>query len=233
MSEVVQKQVQDGVAMLTLNRPERLNAWTTEMEHDYFGMLEECARLGRGSRDRRHRRGPRLLRGRRHAGAAGARRGRRHADRAGPRAAAADVPAVDPQADHRRDQRRLRRDRPRAGADVRHPLRRRGRQADDGVRPPRARRRARHLVDPAPPHRSRAGARPAALGARRARPRRRASSASSTACSRPRGCSRTTLAYARELAVNCSPASMATIKRQVYADLAARAARTRSPRPTG
>jgi enoyl-CoA hydratase/carnithine racemase len=29
-----------------------------------------------------------------------------------------------------------------------------------------------------------------------------------------------TLAYARELAVNSSPASMATIKRQVYADLA-------------
>ena len=26
------------------------------------------------------------------------------------------------------------------------------------------------------------------------------------------------LAYARELAVNCSPASMATMKRQVYAD---------------
>ena len=28
-----------------------------------------------------------------------------------------------------------------------------------------------------------------------------------------------TLGYARELAVNCSPASMATMKRQVYADL--------------
>lgn len=28
-----------------------------------------------------------------------------------------------------------------------------------------------------------------------------------------------TLAYARELAVQCSPASMATMKRQVYADL--------------
>jgi enoyl-CoA hydratase/carnithine racemase len=28
-----------------------------------------------------------------------------------------------------------------------------------------------------------------------------------------------TLAYARDLAVNCSPASMATMKRQVYADL--------------
>jgi enoyl-CoA hydratase/carnithine racemase len=43
MSEVVLKEVQDGVAVLTLNRPERLNAWTVEMEHTYFGMLEECA----------------------------------------------------------------------------------------------------------------------------------------------------------------------------------------------
>ncbi len=43
MSEVVLKQVDDGVAVLTLNRPERLNAWTAEMENAYFGMLEECA----------------------------------------------------------------------------------------------------------------------------------------------------------------------------------------------
>ena len=43
MSEVVQRQVQDGVALLTLNRPDRLNAWTAEMERVYFGMLEECA----------------------------------------------------------------------------------------------------------------------------------------------------------------------------------------------
>lgn len=43
MSEVVQKKVEDGVAVLTLNRPDRLNAWTGEMEHAYFGLLEECA----------------------------------------------------------------------------------------------------------------------------------------------------------------------------------------------
>jgi enoyl-CoA hydratase/carnithine racemase len=42
-SEVVQRDVQDGVALLTLNRPDRLNAWTDEMERAYFGMLEDCA----------------------------------------------------------------------------------------------------------------------------------------------------------------------------------------------
>jgi len=43
MSEVVQMRIEDGVAVLTLNRPKRLNAWTAEMEGAYFGMLEECA----------------------------------------------------------------------------------------------------------------------------------------------------------------------------------------------
>ena len=43
MSEVVQLRVEDGVALLTLNRPERLNAWTTEMEQRYFALLEQCA----------------------------------------------------------------------------------------------------------------------------------------------------------------------------------------------
>jgi enoyl-CoA hydratase/carnithine racemase len=42
VSEVVQKTLEDGVAVLTLNRPERLNAWTAEMERDYFALLEEC-----------------------------------------------------------------------------------------------------------------------------------------------------------------------------------------------
>ena len=32
----------DGVAVLTLNRPERLNAWTFELEDAYFDALEEC-----------------------------------------------------------------------------------------------------------------------------------------------------------------------------------------------
>ena len=43
MSEVVLKEVRDGVALLTLNRPDRLNAWTSEMENVYFDALEECA----------------------------------------------------------------------------------------------------------------------------------------------------------------------------------------------
>ncbi|MCW2968191.1 MAG: enoyl-CoA hydratase [Solirubrobacteraceae bacterium] len=43
MSEVVLCSIGDGVATLTLNRPERLNAWTQEMEGDYFDALAECA----------------------------------------------------------------------------------------------------------------------------------------------------------------------------------------------
>jgi len=43
MSEVVQIGIEDGVALLTLNRPQRLNAWTAEMERSYFGLLERCA----------------------------------------------------------------------------------------------------------------------------------------------------------------------------------------------
>jgi enoyl-CoA hydratase/carnithine racemase len=43
MSGVVMYEVRDRVALITLNRPERLNAWTGEMERAYFGALEECA----------------------------------------------------------------------------------------------------------------------------------------------------------------------------------------------
>ena len=48
MSEVVQKQVKDGVALLTLNRPDRLNAWTAEME-------QSVLRHARGVRRRARR----------------------------------------------------------------------------------------------------------------------------------------------------------------------------------
>jgi enoyl-CoA hydratase/carnithine racemase len=43
MSTVVEREILEGVAILTLNRPERLNAWTGEMERDYFALLEDCA----------------------------------------------------------------------------------------------------------------------------------------------------------------------------------------------
>jgi len=45
VSEVVQRTVQDGVAVLTLNRPDRLNAWTPQMGRAYFDSLAECAAL--------------------------------------------------------------------------------------------------------------------------------------------------------------------------------------------
>src|SRR5579872_2454845 len=34
--------VQDGVAVLTLNRPERLNAWTPDLQRRYHDLLDEC-----------------------------------------------------------------------------------------------------------------------------------------------------------------------------------------------
>lgn len=42
MSELVLYEVRDGVALLTLNRPERLNAWTPALEDDYFAALERA-----------------------------------------------------------------------------------------------------------------------------------------------------------------------------------------------
>jgi len=40
--EVVLYDVNDGVATLTLNRPDRLNAWTDEMEARYFDLLDQA-----------------------------------------------------------------------------------------------------------------------------------------------------------------------------------------------
>jgi enoyl-CoA hydratase/carnithine racemase len=43
MSDVVLMEVQEAVAVVTLNRPERLNAWTPELQTRYFDLLDECA----------------------------------------------------------------------------------------------------------------------------------------------------------------------------------------------
>lgn len=40
--DVVLYEVSDGVALLTLNRPDRMNAWTGEMEDRYFDLLAEA-----------------------------------------------------------------------------------------------------------------------------------------------------------------------------------------------
>jgi enoyl-CoA hydratase/carnithine racemase len=43
MTEVVLIDVREEIAVLTLNRPERLNAWTPELQTRYFDLLDECA----------------------------------------------------------------------------------------------------------------------------------------------------------------------------------------------
>jgi enoyl-CoA hydratase/carnithine racemase len=43
MDEFLLKDVDEGIALLTLNRPGRMNAWTPAMEGEYFAALEQCA----------------------------------------------------------------------------------------------------------------------------------------------------------------------------------------------
>jgi enoyl-CoA hydratase/carnithine racemase len=43
MTDVVLCEIDGGVALVTLNRPDRLNAWTGELERAYFATLEDCA----------------------------------------------------------------------------------------------------------------------------------------------------------------------------------------------
>src|SRR3954454_2163100 len=40
--EVVLYRVEDGVAVITLNRPERMNAWTAQLQVQYFDRLGEA-----------------------------------------------------------------------------------------------------------------------------------------------------------------------------------------------
>lgn len=44
--ELVLREDRDGVAILTLNRPERRNAWTVPLQRRYYGLLQECAEDG-------------------------------------------------------------------------------------------------------------------------------------------------------------------------------------------
>jgi enoyl-CoA hydratase/carnithine racemase len=42
MNDIVTRETQDGVALLTLNRPERHNAWTVPLEERYYDRLREA-----------------------------------------------------------------------------------------------------------------------------------------------------------------------------------------------
>jgi enoyl-CoA hydratase/carnithine racemase len=42
MTEIVLCEITDEVALLTLNRPDRLNAWTPALQTRYFDLLDEC-----------------------------------------------------------------------------------------------------------------------------------------------------------------------------------------------
>ena len=42
MTDLVLRDLEEGVALLTLNRPDRLNAWTDELENAYFDALTAC-----------------------------------------------------------------------------------------------------------------------------------------------------------------------------------------------
>ena len=70
-------EVSDKIATITLNRPDRMNAWTPIMERDVRHAMETASRRRQCPRHRADRRGPRVLRRRRHGGAEGARSQRR------------------------------------------------------------------------------------------------------------------------------------------------------------
>ena len=93
-TEVVTRNVSDGVAVLTLNRPDRLNAWVPEMQVQLLRPARAGRRRSRGQGDRGDRRRPRLLRRRRHGGrcsAIGDGR-RRRAPTTGPRPSRSPIP---------------------------------------------------------------------------------------------------------------------------------------------
>ena len=44
--ELVLREDHDGVTVLTLNRPERRNAWTIPLQREYYGLLQQCVEDG-------------------------------------------------------------------------------------------------------------------------------------------------------------------------------------------
>ncbi|MDZ7827891.1 MAG: hypothetical protein U5R48_19830 [Gammaproteobacteria bacterium] len=66
MYETILTEVEDGILTITLNRPDRLNAWTYRMGAEMADAVERAQRRRRHRGDHRHRGRPRLLCRRRH-----------------------------------------------------------------------------------------------------------------------------------------------------------------------
>ena len=189
--------VSEKIATITLNRPDRMNAWTPIMERDVRHAMEAASRGRRCARHRADRCGARVLRRRRHGRAEGA-RSRRYQARREPAAVRHEPPArladalcvlsVDPQAGHRHAERRHRRHRPGARAVLRSALCRRQHGVHHRVLAPRADRRAWHQLDAAAHRRSCQCARSADVGAPGLTATRRCASGSSTGCIRRISC---------------------------------------------
>jgi enoyl-CoA hydratase/carnithine racemase len=219
MGEVVQFEIDDGVALITLNRPERLNAWTDEMEREYFALLARCAEdrqvraivltgAGRGFCAGADMQQLQALGGG-EIDASSAREGERRAQSFpltipkpilaainGPCAGIGLVQAL--MCDLRFAA---------EGAKLTTAFARRGLVAEHGISWVLPR-----LVGPA-------RALDLLLSARVVLAEEARELGLVNRVLAPERLLDTALAYARELAVDCSPASMATIKRQVYADL--------------
>ena len=211
---VLLRSIDKGVLLLRFNRPERNNGWNMELEEAYFGAL---ARRGQGSRGTSHRgdgRGSFFLSGPRHAGAVGGSRGQPGSHR---RATADDVRPPHTQAGDRRDQRGLRGDRTDPGECRRHPFR--------GTAAKFTAAFARRGL---PAENSLSWLLPRIVGTGKAMDlllssrvfladEAHAIGLVDRLCE-PADLLRQTLDYAEDMALNCSPRSMAAIKRQVQDD---------------
>ena len=63
--ETIKYEVDEQILTITLNRPEKLNAFNGAMMHELIAAFDRCRRGRQYPRDHRHRRRPRLLRRRR------------------------------------------------------------------------------------------------------------------------------------------------------------------------